>query len=147
MNDIQSIMYVAKYDQGSVSWTGKPVSYFLQVIDRRKLELFFQNAPQRKTKMDKIPGHDNNIAQKRNVKLGKRDVSSSEDIKTIMDDTCQNNVQLTTNRNSANQEVVLFFMKSKEDDLGDEGNGPATKRQKVVCRKPKKCRRHQKSIW
>lgn len=28
--------------KGSVSWTGKPVSYYLHIIDRTKLERYFQ---------------------------------------------------------------------------------------------------------
>jgi [histone H3]-lysine79 N-trimethyltransferase len=28
--------------RGSVSWTGKPVSYYLHIIDRTKLERYFQ---------------------------------------------------------------------------------------------------------
>ena len=37
--DIGTIMHVSKMDplKGSVSWTGKPVSYFLHIIDRGKV--------------------------------------------------------------------------------------------------------------
>ena len=31
-------------EKGSVSWTGKPVSYYLHEIDRRKLEEYFTNS-------------------------------------------------------------------------------------------------------
>ena len=36
-------MHVTELDplHGSVSWTGKPVSYFLHEIDRTKLERYF----------------------------------------------------------------------------------------------------------
>ena len=39
--DIGTIMHVSKMDplKGSVSWTGKPVSYFLHVIDRAKVRV------------------------------------------------------------------------------------------------------------
>ena len=39
LTDIGTIMHVSKMDplKGSVSWTGKPVSYFLHVIDRAKV--------------------------------------------------------------------------------------------------------------
>ena len=35
-------MHVSKMDplKGSVSWTGKPVSYFLHIIDRAKVPIF-----------------------------------------------------------------------------------------------------------
>ncbi|TRY75673.1 hypothetical protein TCAL_11608 [Tigriopus californicus] len=43
--------------KGSVSWTGKPVSYYLHVIDRAKLERYFQrNAASRKTDKDEEGG-------------------------------------------------------------------------------------------
>ena len=42
--DIGAIMHVSKMGplKGSVSWTGKPVSYFIHVIDRTKLERYFR---------------------------------------------------------------------------------------------------------
>ncbi len=49
--DIGTIMHVSKMDplKGSVSWTGKPVSYFLHIIDRAKVVLF-SPAPLRRTR-------------------------------------------------------------------------------------------------
>ena len=39
ISDIGTIMHVSKMDplKGSVSWTGRPVSYYLHVIDRAKV--------------------------------------------------------------------------------------------------------------
>ena len=39
--DIGTIMHVSKMDplKGSVSWTGRPVSYYLHVIDRAKVNI------------------------------------------------------------------------------------------------------------
>ena len=39
VTDIGTIMHVSKMDplKGSVSWTGKPVSYYLHVIDRARV--------------------------------------------------------------------------------------------------------------
>lgn len=44
LSDIGTIMHVSEMSplKGSVSWTGKPVSYYLHVIDRTKLERYFQ---------------------------------------------------------------------------------------------------------
>lgn len=44
LSDIGTIMHVSEMSpmRGSVSWTGKPVSYFLHRIDRTKLERYFQ---------------------------------------------------------------------------------------------------------
>ena len=41
--DIGTIMHVSKMDplKGSVSWTGKPVSYYLHVIDRARVFIHF----------------------------------------------------------------------------------------------------------
>lgn len=44
LTDIGTIMHVSELSplRGSVSWTGKPVSYYLHIIDRTKLERYFQ---------------------------------------------------------------------------------------------------------
>lgn len=44
LTDIGTIMHVSEMSplRGSVSWTGKPVSYYLHIIDRTKLERYFQ---------------------------------------------------------------------------------------------------------
>lgn len=44
LSDIGTIMHVSEMSpmKGSVSWTGKPVSYYLHLIDRTKLERYFQ---------------------------------------------------------------------------------------------------------
>ncbi|KFB36864.1 histone h3 methyltransferase [Anopheles sinensis] len=53
LSDIGTIMHVSEMSplRGSVSWTGKPVSYYLHIIDRTKLERYFQRL---KTKGRKI---------------------------------------------------------------------------------------------
>lgn len=44
LSDIGAIMHVTETDKliGRVSWTDKPISYYLHVIDRTKLERYFQ---------------------------------------------------------------------------------------------------------
>lgn len=46
--------------KGSVSWTGKPVSYYCHTIDRRELEKYFSEMKNPKAKV-------------RDVKIGIRD--------------------------------------------------------------------------
>lgn len=48
LSDIGTIMHVTEMQplHESVSWTGKPVSYYLHVIDRTKLERYFQRSKQ-----------------------------------------------------------------------------------------------------
>uniref|UniRef100_A0A1B0CPA7 Histone-lysine N-methyltransferase, H3 lysine-79 specific n=1 Tax=Lutzomyia longipalpis TaxID=7200 RepID=A0A1B0CPA7_LUTLO len=50
LSDIGTIMHVTEMSplRGSVSWTGKPVSYYLHVIDRTKLEKYFQRLKNQK---------------------------------------------------------------------------------------------------
>ncbi|GFR33588.1 histone-lysine N-methyltransferase, H3 lysine-79 specific [Trichonephila clavata] len=54
LSDIGTIMNVREIMplKGSVSWTGKPVSYFLHTIDRTKLEHYFQRMKNPKIKDD-----------------------------------------------------------------------------------------------
>ncbi|XP_046599182.1 histone-lysine N-methyltransferase, H3 lysine-79 specific isoform X1 [Neodiprion lecontei] len=51
LSDIGTIMHVSEMSplKGSVSWTGKPVSYYLHVIDRTKLERYFHRLKNNKT--------------------------------------------------------------------------------------------------
>lgn len=55
LSDIGTIMHVSEMSplKGSVSWTGKPVSYYLHVIDRTKLERYFQRLKNPKLKVSK----------------------------------------------------------------------------------------------
>lgn len=52
LSDIGTIMHVSELSplKGSVSWTGKPVSYYLHIIDRTKLERYFQRLKNPKVK-------------------------------------------------------------------------------------------------
>uniref|UniRef100_A0A2R5L708 Histone-lysine N-methyltransferase, H3 lysine-79 specific n=1 Tax=Ornithodoros turicata TaxID=34597 RepID=A0A2R5L708_9ACAR len=54
LSDIGTIMHVKEIQplKGSVSWTGKPVSYYLHVIDRAKLEQYFQRLKNPKQRED-----------------------------------------------------------------------------------------------
>lgn len=58
LTDIGTIMHVSELSplKGSVSWTGKPVSYFLHIIDRTKLERYFQRLKNPKLREDESPG-------------------------------------------------------------------------------------------
>ncbi|GAB0100031.1 Histone-lysine N-methyltransferase, H3 lysine-79 specific [Sergentomyia squamirostris] len=58
LSDIGTIMHVTEMSplRGSVSWTGKPVSYYLHVIDRTKLEKYFQRLKNQKNTNDQDYG-------------------------------------------------------------------------------------------
>jgi hypothetical protein len=51
--DIGTIMDVTEIQpkKGSVSWTGRPVSYYLHIIDRTKLERYFEKLKNPKLKV------------------------------------------------------------------------------------------------
>lgn len=72
LSDIGTIMHVSEMSplRGSVSWTGKPVSYYLHIIDRTKLERYFQKL--RNPKLKKENG-DDDIRSSR--EKAKRDLS------------------------------------------------------------------------
>lgn len=59
LSDIGTIMHVSEMTplKGSVSWTGKPVSYYLHIIDRTKLERYFQRLKNPKLKVSKRGSH------------------------------------------------------------------------------------------
>ncbi|KAG5876348.1 hypothetical protein JTB14_003670 [Gonioctena quinquepunctata] len=75
LSDIGTIMHVSEMSplRGSVSWTGKPVSYYLHIIDRTKLERYFQRMkkPQLKNGDDEISTSSSRGARDR----AKRDLS------------------------------------------------------------------------
>ncbi|KAF0309833.1 Histone-lysine N-methyltransferase, H3 lysine-79 specific [Amphibalanus amphitrite] len=58
LSDIGTIMHVTELDplHGSVSWTGKPVSYFMHEIDRTKLERYFSKLKNPLTRDDDSGG-------------------------------------------------------------------------------------------
>lgn len=62
LSDIGTIMHVSEMSplRGSVSWTGKPVSYYLHIIDRTKLERYFQRLKNPKVKVSKRAANNNN---------------------------------------------------------------------------------------
>ncbi|KAI5635753.1 histone methylation protein DOT1 domain-containing protein [Phthorimaea operculella] len=65
LSDIGTIMHVSEMTplKGSVSWTGKPVSYYLHIIDRTKLERYFQ-----RLKNPKLKGVHNGVEDGENSK-------------------------------------------------------------------------------
>lgn len=62
--DIGTIMHVSEMSplKGSVSWTGKPVSYYLHVIDRTKLERYFHRLKNNKQGGPDIENNDSVIS-------------------------------------------------------------------------------------
>lgn len=79
LSDIGTIMHVREMTplRGSVSWTGKPVSYYLHVIDRTKLENYFQGL---KTKGNGMVEEGNGATKSRRSRdLNKQNSGSTSD--------------------------------------------------------------------
>ncbi|XP_049817740.1 histone-lysine N-methyltransferase, H3 lysine-79 specific isoform X3 [Aethina tumida] len=77
LSDIGTIMHVSVMSPllGSVSWTGKPVSYYLHKIDRTKLERYFQRL--KKPKDDENSNGRTSRAKRETTKQITADDSSS----------------------------------------------------------------------
>uniref|UniRef100_W4VRG6 Histone-lysine N-methyltransferase, H3 lysine-79 specific n=1 Tax=Corethrella appendiculata TaxID=1370023 RepID=W4VRG6_9DIPT len=85
LSDIGTIMHVSEMSplRGSVSWTGKPVSYYLHIIDRTKLERYFQRLKTKGSDGDGSSATSNTRSSRSNSKKEKppnqpMDYSSSE---------------------------------------------------------------------
>ncbi|XP_042876081.1 histone-lysine N-methyltransferase, H3 lysine-79 specific-like isoform X10 [Penaeus japonicus] len=84
LSDIGTIMHVSELSplKGSVSWTGKPVSYYLHIIDRTKLERYFQRLKnpklrprvQRRTTISRRGGKRGQRTNKKPIKINGLDL-------------------------------------------------------------------------
>lgn len=128
LSDIGTIMHVSEMSplKGSVSWTGKPVSYYLHVIDRVKLERYFQGL--------KIKGTENNgkngKVKRDNSKQNSGTTSESDDefqgptTRKAWSDWCS-----TKGRSSQSEE------ESWTKGAGSQGNTSLAKKKKKITNK------------
>ncbi|KAI6656886.1 hypothetical protein LOD99_16188 [Oopsacas minuta] len=85
LSDLGSILRVSKLSatEGNVSWTDKPVSYYLHVIDRTKLEKYFQQQKRKEERESSMvpEGRAKRKRRKQSKKSGRkrRVTTSSED--------------------------------------------------------------------
>lgn len=77
LSDIGTIMHVSEMSplRGSVSWTGKPVSYYLHIIDRTKLERYFQRLRNPKLKNQASADDETNSSMRGARDRARRDLS------------------------------------------------------------------------
>lgn len=89
LSDIGTIMHVSEMTpmKGSVSWTGKPVSYYLHIIDRTKLERYFQRLKNQKA--------DNFTEALTNNSRGSREKSKREKNSTISESSSESDGEVT----------------------------------------------------
>jgi H3 lysine-79-specific histone-lysine N-methyltransferase len=98
--------------KGSVSWTGKPVSYYLHVIDRTKLERYFnrlKNNKQGGPDNDNSDSVINNTASNNNrmSSRSERGERAKRDLSRQLDNSPNNSEQQNTNSDSEADEEHL----------------------------------------
>ncbi|XP_063703386.1 histone-lysine N-methyltransferase, H3 lysine-79 specific isoform X2 [Culicoides brevitarsis] len=130
LSDIGTIMHVSEMTpmKGSVSWTGKPVSYYLHIIDRTKLERYFQRL---KTKGNDN-GNDYVVGRSGSRDKGKR--------VTLMDDTSTESETGGDVTGATTRKAWSDYCKGKSSQSEEENNnahrssstGVAKKRRKIT---------------
>ncbi|KAL1492765.1 hypothetical protein ABEB36_010966 [Hypothenemus hampei] len=130
LSDIGTIMHVSEMSplRGSVSWTGKPVSYYLHIIDRTKLERYFQRLKKPQIKNGDDDSRNSKASSKRLV-----DLSSSES------DSNDSNYGPTTRRAWSD----YCSNKGKSSQSEDETRNLKKRQSKKLRRKP--CRGKQRA--
>lgn len=117
MSDIGTIIHVSEMSslRGSVSWTDRPVSYYLHVIDRTKLERYFQRLKNHK-------GSDDGSNHSRSNRSTRNNNSLKDDNTTDSD-----NEVLNGNNNRATRrawaEIASYKDKSSHSDDEENNNG------------------------
>ncbi|XP_062554766.1 histone-lysine N-methyltransferase, H3 lysine-79 specific isoform X2 [Armigeres subalbatus] len=141
LSDIGTIMHVSEMTplKGSVSWTGKPVSYYLHIIDRTKLERYFQRL---KTKGNE---NDNQASGSTNTRASRSKKDKSEKAITNDDSTTDSEAEAAGSANRKQQWSDWCSGKEKESSQSEEenNNSPvlrngripvATKKRKKITR-------------
>lgn len=113
LSDIGTIMHVSEMTpmKGSVSWTGKPVSYYLHVIDRTKLERYFQRL--------KKPQLKNGEEENSNGRGSSVSRTSSSFSRAQSRDRAKRDLT---------KELVDSTSESEFDDIEDSSYGPTTRK-------------------
>lgn len=140
LSDIGTIMHVSEMSplRGSVSWTGKPVSYYLHIIDRTKLERYFQRL---KKNDDGTPANGNGRGRGKRETAKQMQMSESSDddsmtgptTRRAWSDWCSSKGKSSQseeeNNNSANNVPV-----ERRPFGGASAKGPSPKKRKKLTR-------------
>lgn len=124
--------------RGSVSWTDKPVSYYLHIIDRTKLERYFQ----RLKKGDENGNGRSNRYTRNNATNGSTTDSDTEMMNGVLNANMNGNSNSSGNGSRARRtwaEVTNYKDKSSHSD--DEENNNSRNRKQGVLKKRKKLQR------
>ncbi|PIK45207.1 putative histone-lysine N-methyltransferase, H3 lysine-79 specific isoform X3 [Apostichopus japonicus] len=119
LTDIGSIMQVEELSplRGSVSWTGKPVSYFLHTIDRKLLERYFQTLKDPKLRDEEYEKWKTKSASRR----GHTDFNSSRCLELSDSDS------LTHGPTTRKQWTQWVKERGKENDENDSSSSKNTR--------------------
>ena len=99
--------------KGSVSWTGKPVSYYLHVIDRTKLERYFNLKNSKQGALDdNLDSVINNTASN-NTRVSSRAERAKRDLSRQLDNSPNNSEQQNTNSDSDDEEHTTKSRRTK----------------------------------
>lgn len=124
--------------RGSVSWTDKPVSYYLHIIDRTKLERYFQRL---KKGEENGSGRGNRLTRNNNGNIE----NSTDSDTDIMNGGSSNGASTNGSNTNGNRtrrtwsEVTNYKDKSSHSD--DEENNNSRNRKQNVLKKRKKLTR------
>ncbi|KAJ8673459.1 hypothetical protein QAD02_004721 [Eretmocerus hayati] len=101
LTDIGTIMHVSEMTplKGSVSWTGKPVSYYLHVIDRTKLERYFNRMKNKQGVENENSESVINTASN-NTRMSSRNERAKRDLSRQLDNSPNNSEPQNTNSDS-----------------------------------------------
>ncbi|XP_038048561.1 histone-lysine N-methyltransferase, H3 lysine-79 specific-like isoform X2 [Patiria miniata] len=132
LSDIGSIMHVVELSplRGSVSWTGKPVSYYLHTIDRTLLEKYFQRLKDPKLREEEYQNWKNR--NRRGVEYSaiknldfSRNSSDSESVVVVGPTTRRKWTEWIAKDNSKEN------MDKNSDDKASESSEPGKRRRKL----------------
>lgn len=142
LSDIGTIMHVSEMSslRGSVSWTDKPVSYYLHVIDRTKLERYFQRLKNHKGDEN---GNSRGTRYTRNNTANETTDSDTEIMNGNSNSNGSGNGNVSTNGSRARRtwsEVTNYKDKSSHSD-DEENNNSRNRKHGNVLKKRKKLTR------
>lgn len=152
LSDIGTIMHVSEMTplRGSVSWTNKPVSYYLHIIDRAKLERYFQGLknPKLKGGGSAAGGEEENTPPRSSRDRARRDLSKQLNLDTSSNSSrdSDDSSALVTSRVVTGPTTRRAWSdwcsnKGKSSQSEEENNNSSSNNGKAKARHPKKLRR------
>ncbi|XP_074600536.1 DOT1 like histone lysine methyltransferase grappa isoform X2 [Brevipalpus obovatus] len=160
LSDIGTIMHVREIQphfKGSVSWTGKSVSYYLHTIDRRKLENYFHNMRNPKNKNIDENGKNRRSNNRMNNSNGNSNDSNSDDSSKSKDDSFFGpttrrawsewvHSQHRDNNSNSNQSCGTAYTPSSETGYHSDSKTNQNQQQKSSSSRPGRTRKYSPGV-